>query len=210
MGKRYEFIPEKINNNNNILKQIAHMVRQKCRQMPSFLCPNFFIFQTPKDRFAALKINGMLAMSIIFFITVLMKWLKLYFINKGRCDEVIAKIMDNLKIPVPAYRRELDPIFSIATPLHSTELATRLSKDLIFPDEANGHTYPQKSTDLENYFRFEPVFCKEVRALNEVKRKVVDGEKEADKDAVAPKSKSCGIGWLGNALSVKPKKKKVK
>ncbi|XP_035715623.1 NAD-dependent protein deacetylase sirtuin-7 isoform X2 [Folsomia candida] len=157
-----------------------------CMSKPVKQRPKLYIVNlqwTPKDRFAALKING-------------------------RCDEVIAKIMDNLSISVPIYKRELDPIFSIATLLHSTESSTKLSKDLNLPD---GVAYPQKSTDLCNYFRFEPVFCKEVRSLNEVKRKVVDGEKEAEKDGVInPKTKFCGIGWLGNALSGKPKKKKVK
>jgi len=122
----------------------------------------------------------------------------------GRCDEVIAEVMDNLQIPIPVYKRESDSIFRIATLLHPSELSTKLSKDLTLPE---GIPYPDKSTDLRNYFRFEPVFSKEVRALNQVKRKIVDGEDD-EKDIIMEKSKSCGIGgWLGNAL---PKKKKVK
>lgn len=118
--------------------------------------------------------------------------------------------MDNLKIPVTLYKRELDPIFSIATLLHPSEVSTRLSKDLTLPDDIQ---FPEKSTNLSNYFRFEPIFCKEVRALNQVKRKVVDGVDDDDKDLLNANSKpkSCGLGgWLGNAVNVKPKKKKLK
>jgi len=124
----------------------------------------------------------------------------------GRCDEVIAKVMANLKISPPVYKREKDSIFSIATPLHPSEMSSKLSKELAFPE---GLSFPDKSTDLKNYFRFEPVFCKEVRSLNQAKRKIVDGEVEDEPGIGKPKS-SCGIGWLGSAISMKPKKKKVK
>lgn len=64
---------------------------------------------TPKDDHATLKING-------------------------KCDEVIAAVMKHLKMSVPEYQRNLDPIFAHATVLHSVETHTTSQRELEIPE----------------------------------------------------------------------------
>ncbi|CAG06028.1 unnamed protein product, partial [Tetraodon nigroviridis] len=62
---------------------------------------------TPKDDLAVLKIHG-------------------------RCDDVMSLLMEELNIPIPAYNRATDPIFSLATPLQPEEEDSS-SREVIAP-----------------------------------------------------------------------------
>jgi len=54
---------------------------------------------------------------------------------------VFLKVMSNLKIPIPAYNRLMDPIFAHFTPLHPSELRTTSRPLLQEPDrETNTKT----------------------------------------------------------------------
>ncbi|XP_067673423.1 uncharacterized protein [Haliotis asinina] len=64
---------------------------------------------TPKDNVATLKING-------------------------RCDDVMQQVISCLGYSVPAYKRELDPLFSLSTPLRKKELKTTSKKILAIPE----------------------------------------------------------------------------
>ncbi|XP_071106433.1 uncharacterized protein [Haliotis cracherodii] len=64
---------------------------------------------TPKDNVATLKING-------------------------RCDDVMQQVISCLGYEVPAYKREIDPIFSLSTPLRKRELKTTSKKILDIPE----------------------------------------------------------------------------
>ncbi|KAG8565171.1 hypothetical protein GDO81_012747 [Engystomops pustulosus] len=73
---------------------------------PSSRRPRLYIVNlqwTPKDAVATLKIHG-------------------------KCDEVMRLLMDELKLDVPEYNRSLDPIFSMAVPLHPGEEASHTRK----------------------------------------------------------------------------------
>ncbi|KAG7491188.1 hypothetical protein MATL_G00000270 [Megalops atlanticus] len=75
-----------------------------CMNRPASRRPKLYIVNlqwTPKDDLATLKIHG-------------------------KCDDVMRHLMEELDIPIPAYDKTEDPIFSLATPLR--------------PDEESSHT----------------------------------------------------------------------
>ncbi|XP_046660175.1 NAD-dependent protein deacetylase sirtuin-7 [Homalodisca vitripennis] len=65
---------------------------------------------TPKDDQAALKING-------------------------KCDEVMARVMSRLNLPIPSYDPKMDPIFVHATRLHVVESHTYSTAALQPPED---------------------------------------------------------------------------
>lgn len=157
---------------------------------------------TPKDQFAELKING-------------------------KCDEVMAKVMEHLKLPIEKYSRETDTIFSVATHLHPMELQTKSSSELAYPSDK---PYPEKNKDLRNYIRFEPVFKvpipyeKEKPGELDTGEGSDDGGNETDSEDAKLKLeleeqakqrkrvlKGSNFSWLGNAvISKQQKKRKLK
>lgn len=74
---------------------------------------------TPKDSQASLKING-------------------------KCDDVMKIIMDYLSFSVPKYNKESDPLLTLHTPLHESELNTTSRIHLV--------TYQPDSNNPKNEF----------------------------------------------------------
>ena len=79
----------------------------------------------------------------------------LYIYLAGKCDEVMSRVMEKLSIPIPKYSRETDPIFGLATPLHSSEILSKSSRELNFPEN---ESFPNKLVDINNYIQFDPQF----------------------------------------------------
>lgn len=92
------------------LKVLKKYPRLWCMSRPAVKRPRLYIVNlqwTPKDEFAALKING-------------------------KCDDVLSLLMEELNIKAPTYNRAEDPIFSMATSLQPWEEASHTRK-LILP-----------------------------------------------------------------------------
>lgn len=67
---------------------------------------------TPKDENATLKINGMITKTLLkVSLSIYMKLLTELDINieisifTGRCDDVMRRVFDILRIPIPVYNR---------------------------------------------------------------------------------------------------------
>ncbi|KAJ8263864.1 hypothetical protein GJAV_G00142250 [Gymnothorax javanicus] len=82
-----------------------------CMNRPADRRPKLYIVNlqwTPKDDLATLKIHG-------------------------KCDDVMRLLMKELDIPIPAYEKAEDPIFSLATPLRPDEELSHTRKVIVPP-----------------------------------------------------------------------------
>jgi len=124
------------------------------------------------------------------------------------------KLMELLDIQIPKYDRKVDPIFSIATPLHACELDSKASQDLTFPD---GLPYPPKKVDLNNYVRLEcgnrapPKPCKVSKRNEEPGPDASTCNEDEEKSGSQSSSTTvnvCVKGWFGNNWGMKTKKRR--